>query len=266
MLPSEVDIFPMGLGSNLIIRDGGIRGIVVRLGRGFSEIDINGQYITVGASMLDSRVAEVAAESGIDLSFFKTIPGTIGGAIKMNAGCYGHSMEDVFVSAEVVSRDGNIKNIQSKDIKFSYRKTDLPEGLVIVKVTLKGDVGTKSKILQKMQENQKNRAKSQPIKEKTCGSTFRNPITSGPIVDQLNNSDLKAWELIDRAKMRGISIGGAKVSEMHPNFLINTGTATAENIESLGELIQKQVLNNSGIKLEWEVKRVGVRTSQLKTF
>ena len=260
LLPEVVDILPIGVCSNLLVRDGGIPGVTVRLGRGFSSIDIDGCYVTAGGAVLDSRIAELSAQRGIDLSFLRTIPGSIGGAVKMNAGCYGTCLADVFVSCDVVTRSGYIKTLKSGDLKFSYRNSSLLDDSIVTKVTLKGELAAPKKIKANMKGNQEKREKSQPINEKTGGSTFKNPK-----VEHMHSGDLmSAWQLIDRANLRGKILGGAQVSELHSNFLINTGSAEAADFEALGALIQTCVHLESGINLEWEIKKVGKRKREIK--
>ena len=262
VLPKDVNVMPIGVCSNLLVRDGGLSGVTVRLGRGFSEISADGRYVTAGAAALDSRVAEFAAERGIDLSFLRTIPGTIGGAVKMNAGCYGSCVEDIFVSCEVVTRAGDKKVMNKHELKFSYRKSGLMDDTIVTKVTLEGKELDSNNIKKIMSENQKKRLKTQPVREKTGGSTFKNP----KIFHQKSGLLMSAWQLIDEANLRGVQLGGAKVSELHSNFLINSGNATAEDFELLGELIQNKVFSASGIELEWEIKRGGSRQNAEKSY
>ena len=259
LLPESVKILPIGVCSNLLVRDGGIPGVTIRLGRGFSDIDIDGLYITVGAAVLDSRIAEVSAQNSVDLSFLRTIPGSIGGAVKMNAGCYGTCLADVFVSCDIVTRAGYIKTLKRNDLSFSYRNSNLMDDSIVTKVTLKGKRGKPEMIQALMKENQQKRIKSQPVREKTGGSTFKNPTHLHKHSGRL----MSAWELIDEANLRGKILGGAKVSELHSNFLINTGSADANDFESLGELIQERVRLESGINLEWEIKKVGNRKQDI---
>ena len=256
-LPSEVDIFPIGVGSNLIIRDGGLRAAVIRLGSGFNDISFEKNKIIAGASALDSRVASRAADNGFDLTFLRTIPGSIGGAIKMNAGCYGSYVADFFVSAKLINRSGELFELSSKDIKFSYRQCDLPQDCIILEATFDANIGDPSALHLKMQNQLAKRDETQPTKERTAGSTFRNPsgFSSTGKIDDVH--DLKAWKLIDEAGMRGATYGGAKISEKHSNFLINTGNATADELESLGEQVRKSVFQKSKVKLQWEVIRIG---------
>ena len=260
LLPEEVDILPIGVCSNLLVRDGGIPGVTIKLGRGFSSIDVDGCYVTVGGAVLDSRLAEFSAQRGIDLSFLRTIPGSIGGAVKMNAGCYGTCVADAFVSCDVVTRSGYIKTLKSRDLRFSYRSSTLMDDSIVTRVTLKGALEAPKQIKATMKKNQEKREKSQPIKEKTGGSTFKNPK-----IEHMHSGDLmSAWQLIDRANLRGKILGGAQVSELHSNFLINTGSAEAADFEALGALIQRSVHLESGINLEWEIKKVGNRKREIK--
>lgn len=257
-LPADVPVFPIGVCSNLIIRDGGLRGVVIRLGRAFNGIDIlDGNLVRAGAAALDAHVARKAALAGIDLAFLRTIPGAIGGAVKMNAGCYGTYTADVFVGAQAVTRDGRVTTLTPADMHFAYRSTELPDGLIITSVTLQGPSGTPEAIEAKMAEALAKREATQPVRERSCGSTFRNPagFSSTGRADDVH--DLKAWKLIDDAGMRGATLGGAQMSEKHSNFLINTGGATAADLENLGELVRKRVFQHSGIELVWEIMRVG---------
>ena len=257
MLPNKFDIFHIGVGSNLIIRDGGIRGAVIRLGSGFKNISFENNKIVVGASALDAHVASKAADNGLDLTFLRTIPGSIGGAIKMNAGCYGSYVEDFFVSATVINRSGELIELSSKDMEFSYRQCNLPQDCVILEATFEANNGNPEALHLKMKNQLVKRDETQPTKERTAGSTFRNPsgFSSTGEIDDLD--DFKAWKLIDDAGMRGATCGGAKISEKHSNFLINTGTATANDLESLGEQVRKSVFQKSKVKLQWEVIRIG---------
>ena len=260
LLPENMGVLPIGVCSNLLVRDGGISGATIRLGRGFSEVRVDGQYVTAGAGVLDSKVAEVAADAGVDLSFLRTIPGTIGGAVKMNAGCYGACLEDIFESCSVVTREGQIKTLKGADLQFSYRHSNLKDDTIVTSVTLKGKKVNSDCIKNAMKENQKKRMESQPVREKTGGSTFKNP----KILHQKSQTLMSAWQLIDRVNFRGKKWRGAQVSELHSNFLINLGHAEAEDFESLGELIQEKVYLDSGIWLEWELKKVGVRKQAKK--
>lgn len=254
---ADVDVFPMGVGSNLIIRDGGLRAVVVRMGRGFNHIEIAGNRVTAGVAALDAHVAHKAAEAGVDLTFLRTIPGAIGGAVRMNAGCYGSYIADVFVSAKAVTRAGELVEITAQDLNFQYRQSDLPEGWVIVEATLEGPGGDPKELADRMQHQLEKRNATQPTKDRSAGSTFRNPagFSSTGRADDVH--DLKAWKVIDDAGMRGAMVGGAQMSEKHSNFMINTGEATAADLENLGEKVRKKVFENSGIELQWEIKRIG---------
>ncbi len=255
--PSDVPVMPVGVCSNMIIRDGGIDGVVLRMGRGFNQIDIEGQTVTAGCAALDAHVARKAADAGVDLAFLRTIPGAIGGAARMNAGCYGIYLADVFVSAEAILRTGERINLTADDMEFSYRSSVIPEGAVITSVTMRGPKDDSDIIQKKMEDALDKRAQTQPVKELSCGSTFRNPAGFSSTGKSDDVHDLKAWKVIDDAGLRGERLGGAQMSEMHPNFLINTGDATAKDLEDLGELVRKRVFENSSIQLEWEIKRVG---------
>ena len=255
--PRDVPVMPVGVCSNLIIRDGGIDGAVIRMGRGFNGIEISGNRVTAGVAALDAHVARKAAQAGIDLAFLRTIPGAIGGAVRMNAGCYGVYTADVFISAEAVTRDGEVVTLSPDDMGFAYRSTELPDGMVITSVVLEGPLGDPDALEQKMVDALEKRAATQPVKERSCGSTFRNPAGFSSTGKEDDVHDLKAWKVIDDAGLRGFKIGGAQMSEMHPNFLINTGDATASDLEELGEEVRKRVFENSGITLQWEIKRVG---------
>ena len=256
-LDHTVRVFPMGVGSNLIVRDGGIRGVVIRLGRGFNGIETDGDTLTAGAAALDAHVARRAAEAGLDLTFLRTIPGTIGGAIRMNAGCYGAYVADHLIEAEVVARDGAVLTLTPKELQFDYRHSHLPEGWVLTRATFRADRGDPAALLAKMEDQLARRDASQPTKDRTAGSTFRNPagFSSTGRADDIH--DLKAWKLIEDAGLRGHRLGGAQMSEKHPNFLINTGEATAADLENLGELVRTRVRANSGHDLRWEVIRIG---------
>ena len=261
LLPKSVNITPIGVCSNVLVRDGGIPGVSIKLGRGFSDIKINDNYVTVGGAVLDSRIAEVSADMGVNLSFLRTIPGTIGGAVKMNAGCYGTCLRDVFESCEIVTRAGDRQKLTIKDLNFSYRGSSLNDDSIITQVTLRGEKEDPSVIKRLMRENQEKRSTSQPIKTKTGGSTFKNPNT----VHKKSRVLMSAWELIDQVNLRGKKWGGAQVSKLHSNFLINLGSATAEDFECLGELIQERVYSETGVQLEWEIKKVGIRKECART-
>ncbi|WP_204113676.1 UDP-N-acetylmuramate dehydrogenase [Shimia biformata] len=256
-LDPDIPVFPMGVGSNLIVRDGGLRAVVIRMGRGFNGIEVDGTTVTAGVAALDAHVARRAGEAGVDLTFLRTIPGAIGGAVRMNAGCYGSYVADVFVTARAVTRTGKIVTLTADDMNFRYRQTDLPEGWVLTSATLQGPEGEPAALAARMEDQLAKRDATQPTKDRTAGSTFRNPagFSSTGRADDVH--DLKAWKLIDDAGMRGATVGGAQMSEKHSNFMINTGTATAADLENLGEEVRKRVFKNSGIQLEWEIMRVG---------
>jgi UDP-N-acetylmuramate dehydrogenase len=256
-LPEEMPVFPMGVGSNLIVRDGGIAGVVIRLGRGFNGIRVEGDRVIAGAAALDAHVARRAAEAGVDVTFLRTIPGAIGGAARMNAGCYGTYTADAFVSARAVTRAGKVVELAPAEMGFAYRSTQLPEGMVVTEVTLTGPRGEPAELARRMEEQLARRDASQPVRERSAGSTFRNPagFSSTGRADDVH--DLKAWKLIEDAGMKGATLGGAQMSPMHGNFLINTGAAKAADLENLGELVRKKVLESTGISLEWEIMRVG---------
>lgn len=258
LLP-EVPVFAMGVGSNLIVRDGGIRGVVIRLGRGFNGIEIEGGLVHAGAAALDMHVARRAAEAGLDLTFLRTIPGTIGGAIRMNAGCYGSYVADHLVQAEAMTRQGELRVLTPDDLRFAYRSSALPEGWVLTRASFRADAGDPQALAAKMEEQLARRDASQPTKDRTAGSTFRNPAGYSSTGREGDSHDLKAWKLIEDAGLRGHRWGGAQMSEKHPNFLINTGGATAADLESLGELVRQRVRETSGHELLWEVVRVGDR-------
>ncbi|MCF6305936.1 MAG: UDP-N-acetylmuramate dehydrogenase [Rhodobacteraceae bacterium] len=257
-LPPEIPVLPIGVCSNLIIRDGGIRGVVIRLGREFNGFEqmTNGN-IRVGASLLGAHAARKAADLGVDLAFLRTIPGSIGGAIKMNAGCYGDYLADVFISATCVTRAGDIVTLRADDMGFTYRHSNLPDDTVITQCVLRGPDGDPSEIHAKMENALKTRAKTQPVKDRSCGSTFRNPAGFSSTGKADDVHDLKAWKLIDEAGLRGARLGGAQMSEMHPNFMINAGGASAADLEELGEMVRARVRETHGIELEWEIRRVG---------
>jgi len=256
-LDPAIPVFPMGVGSNLIVRDGGLRGVVIRLGRGFNTIATEGQRVTAGAAALDAHVAKRAAEAGIDLTFLRTIPGSIGGALRMNAGCYGSYTADHVVTVRAVTRDGRQITLAAGDIAFAYRQTDLPEGMVVTEVTFEGAAGDPEELSARMDAQLKKRDETQPTKDRSAGSTFRNPAGYSSTGRADDVHDLKAWKVIDDAGMRGARRGGAQMSEKHSNFLINTGDATAADLEGLGEEVRKKVLQSSGLTLEWEIMRIG---------
>lgn len=256
-LPRNIAVFPMGVGSNLIVREGGLRAVVIRLGRGFNTIEISEERVIAGAAALDAHVARKAAAAGLDLTFLRTIPGSMGGAVRMNAGCYGSYMADHVETVEIITRDGEVLTLSQSDLGFAYRQSSLPEGAVITRVTSSAGKGDPDELEALMDAQLRKRDETQPTKELSAGSTFRNPagFSSTGRLDDIH--DLKAWKVIDEAGLRGKRLGGAQMSEKHPNFLINTGSATATDLESLGELVRKRVFKHSGITLEWEIMRVG---------
>lgn len=260
-LDPEIAVFPMGVGSNLIVRDGGIRAVVIRLGRGFNQIEINGATVTAGAAALDAHVARKAADQGVDLTFLRTIPGSIGGAVAMNAGCYGHYVADVLISARAVTRQGEIISLTPDDLNFRYRQSDLPDGAVLIDAQLNGAPGPgpapRDALHARMAAQVKKRDETQPTRDRSAGSTFRNPAGFSSTGQADDVHDLKAWKVIDDAGMRGARRGGAEMSVKHPNFLINRGGATAADLEGLGEDVRKKVYDSSAITLEWEIMRVG---------
>ena len=256
-LPEEVPVFPMGVGSNLIVRDGGLRAVVIRLGRGFANISVEGDLVIAGAAALDSHVALRAAEAGRDLTFLRTIPGSIGGAVRMNAGCYGSYVADHLVEARAVTRSGEKVVLTPEDLNFRYRQADIPEGWIVTQAVFRAAAGDPADLANRMDEQIAKRDATQPTKSLTAGSTFRNPAGYSSTGKEDDTHELKAWKVIDDAGMRGATRGGAQMSEMHSNFLVNTGDATAADLEGLGEEVRERVLAQSGISLEWEIMRVG---------
>ena len=249
-LPKELPVCVVGVGSNLIVRDGGLPGAVIRLPpRGFGETSVDGDIVSAGAAALDKRVAETAASAGLGgLEFFFGIPGTIGGALRMNAGANGDETKDVLLEARGIGRDGKRHAFTNAEMKFVYRNSGVDPSIIFTSARLRGKAATSEAIRVRMNEVQAHREAAQPIREKTGGSTFQNPPGKS------------AWKLIDAAGCRGLRVGGAQVSEMHCNFLINTGDATGHDIETLGETVRTRVKENSGIELHWEIKRIGVLT------
>ena len=245
--PAEVPVFVIGLCSNLLVRDGGVRGVIVRLGRGFGEIELLGNScIRTGTAVPDVKIARAAADAGIaGLSFYRGIPGGIGGALRMNAGAHGSETKDVLLSARAIDREGRIHELSNADMGFTYRRSSVPRDWIFTSATFQGTSGEPEDIARSMDEVAAYREKHQPIKERTGGSTFKNP------------PDNSAWKLVDAAGCRGLRVGGAMVSEMHCNFLINDRQATAEDIERLGETVRARVRASSGIELQWEIVRVG---------
>ena len=262
-LDEGVAVTPLGVCSNLIIRDGGLPGVAIRLGRGFNAVEaLPGHRIRAGAAALDAHVAKRAAEAGIaGLEFLRTIPGAIGGAVKMNAGCYGSYTADVLVEATLIDRQGRIRTLGPDALGFGYRSSAVPDDAVIIEAVLQGRPGDPDAVAARMDELVAKRAASQPVRERSCGSTFRNPAGYSSTGLPGDTHELKAWKLIDEAGCRGLRLGGAQMSEMHPNFLINAGGATAHDLESLGEEVRARVRAHSGHDLAWEIRRVGVMLS-----
>jgi len=245
--PADVPVTVIGVGSNLLVRDGGVPGVVVRLGRAFANIAVEGRNITCGSACLDVNVAISAKNTGIaGLEFLSGIPGTIGGALRMNAGAYENEIKDVLIEAQALDPQGQVHTLKGDELGMAYRKSSLPCDWIFVQARLRGELGDTAVITQRMAEIHAARGGSQPIRSRTGGSTFKNPPGH------------KAWELIDKAGCRGLRRGAAMVSEQHCNFLINTGDATAADLEFLGEEVRTRVHQASGIRLEWEIRRIGL--------
>jgi UDP-N-acetylmuramate dehydrogenase len=247
-LPRELATYVVGVGSNLIVRDGGLPGVAIRLSpRGFGEASVDGDVVSAGTAVLDKRLAETAAGANLSgLEFFFGIPGTVGGALRMNAGANGGETKDVLIEAVGVDRAGERHTFTNAEMKFAYRQCGLDASIIFTSARFRGIAAAQDAIRARMNEVQNHRETAQPIREKTGGSTFKNPPGQS------------AWKLIDAAGCRGLRVGGAQVSEMHCNFLINTGTATGHDIETLGETVRARVKENSGIELHWEIKRIGI--------
>ncbi len=246
--PADVPVYVIGVGSNLLVRDGGVPGMVIRLGKGFGETTLEpGHRIRTGTAVPDVRVARFALDHSIgELTFLRGIPGTIGGALRMNGGAYGRETKDVLLEARAVDRRGSLHVLSNADMQYTYRHCGAPEDFIFTQALLQGAAGEKDEIARAMNEVTERREATQPIKSRTGGSTFKNPPGH------------KSWQLIDQAGLRGFAIGPAKVSELHCNFLINEGGATAAQIEELGETIRHRVKTTSGIELDWEIKRIGI--------
>ncbi len=250
--PDDVDVTVIGVASNLLVRDGGVPGVVIRLGRGFASIKARGTDIDAGAGALDINAAAAARDAAIaGLEFLNGIPGTIGGALRMNAGAFGAEMKDCVISARALDAKGGVHDLGPDDLGFAYRRSEIPEDWIFVSATLRGRSGKKDAIQRRMDEIATERKAAQPQRIPTGGSTFANPSGANP-------SGMKAWELIDRAGCRGLRRGGAMVSQKHCNFLINADGATASDLEGLGEEVRRRVLDATGVKLEWEIRRIGV--------
>ncbi|MEM9570005.1 MAG: UDP-N-acetylmuramate dehydrogenase [Pseudomonadota bacterium] len=253
-LPEDVPVTVLGVGSNTIVRDGGISGVVIRLMGGYwGQVQIDGSVVRARAGALDLSVAKAAAKAGVSgLSFLSGIPGSIGGAVRTNAGCYGSELSDVVTAIDGVSRQGAPVHLTRDEIGFSYRHTDFADNIIVTRLHLQGTTGgNPDQLADEIAAHQARRAETQPIKEKTGGSTFANPDPPG------TPDGRSSWKLIDAAGCRGLRVGGAMVSEKHCNFLINTGDATAADIEALGELVRARVLAHSGVDLRWEIRRIG---------
>lgn len=247
-LPDDIPVTVVGVASNLLIRDGGIPGVVIRLGRGFAGIEAAGTRVTAGGAALDLHAATLARDAGIaGLEFLSGIPGTIGGALRMNGGAYGREVKDVLVAAQAVDRQGHILTYSNEAMGFTYRHSAVPDDVIFTGAVLEGSEDDPLAIAQRMAEIGDKRGDTQPIRSRTGGSTFKNPP-----------GDKRAWQLIDEAGCRGLRVGDAQVSEKHCNFLLNLGTASAADLEALGEEVRRRVLETSGVSLEWEIKRVGI--------
>jgi UDP-N-acetylmuramate dehydrogenase len=246
-LPPDVPVCVIGLGSNLIVRDGGVPGVVVRLGRGFAGVAIEGDRVRAGAAVPDLKVAQAAQEAGIGgLAFFRGIPGAIGGALRMNGGAYGRETKDVLLEARGIDRQGRVRGFGTAEMGFAYRHCGVPEDVIFTQALFSGAPRNPQTIQAEMQAITEARESTQPVKSRTGGSTFKNP------------PGRKAWQLIDQAGCRGLKLGEAQVSQMHCNFLINLGNASAADIENLGELVRARVKASSGVELEWEIRRIGL--------
>lgn len=253
--PDGTPITVLGAASNVILRDGGVEGVVVRLTPPFGQISVEGTKVVAGAAALDLKVAQAAAKAGVaGLEFFSGVPGAIGGALRMNAGCYDAETKDVLVEAKAISRSGELVTMKVDDFGYSYRHSEAPEDLIFIEATFEGRIDDPQAVLERMAALRQRREDAQPIREKTGGSTFANPDPPG------TPDQRKSWQLIDVAGMRGARKGGAQVSEKHCNFLINTGDATAADIEGLGEEVRAAVKATSGVDLRWEIKRIGRAT------
>ena len=249
-LDEDIPVYTVGVGSNLLVRDGGVSGVVIRLGRGFGDLSVQEDHkIFCGTAVPDIRLARFALDNLIDgLTFFRGIPGTIGGALRMNAGAHGGETKDVLVEARAVDRKGNVVVLSNADMNFAYRHSGAPLDLIYTQALFQGKAGKAGDIKAQMEEITRLREEAQPIKSRTGGSTFKNPAGG------------KSWQLIDDAGMRGARVGGAQVSEMHCNFLINEGDASGADIEALGEKVRTKVKETSGVDLDWEIRRIGVNS------
>ncbi|MEM0930145.1 MAG: UDP-N-acetylmuramate dehydrogenase [Pseudomonadota bacterium] len=250
-LPSDEPLTIIGVGSNLLVRDGGLEGTVIRLGPGFGAIAVDGTGVTAGAAALDAKVARKAASAGVGgLGFMAGIPGTIGGAMRMNAGAYGGETKDILVSARALDRQGKVVQLSPADFNFAYRRADVPPDLVLIEATFEGSAGDPGYLESEIDGIMARREETQPIREKTGGSTFKNP-------DKEQSGGRSAWQCVDAVGGRGRVVGDAQMSELHANFMINRGSATAADLESLGEGIRADAKEQLGVNLEWEIKRIG---------
>ncbi|MCA0902766.1 UDP-N-acetylmuramate dehydrogenase [Qipengyuania aquimaris] len=245
-LDGDLPVMALGLGSNMIIRDGGVPGVVIKLGKPFAKVSIEDQVVSCGGGAHGILVASAARDEGVaGLEFMRGIPGTVGGFVRMNGGAYGREVSDVLIDCDVILPGGELVTLPATDLEYTYRHSALPEGAVVVSARFQGHPGDPEDIGAEMDRIAEARENSQPLRTKTGGSTFKNPPGK------------KAWELVDAAGCRGLTMGGAQVSEKHTNFLINTGDATSADIEGLGEEVRRRVYEHSGVELEWEIQRVG---------
>jgi len=245
-LSPEIPVTVIGLGSNLLVRDGGVEGVVIRLARGFNEVTVEGNLVKTGTAVPDVKVSRAAADAGLaGLAFYRGVPGAIGGALRMNAGAYGRETKDALLEARAVDRKGNLHVLKNGDFGYSYRHSDAPKDFIFTQAIYQGEPGDPAKISAEMEEITERRESTQPIKSRTGGSTFKNPPGH------------KSWQLIDAAGCRGLVVGDAQVSELHCNFLINRGNASGADIENLGEEVRRRVKENSGVQLEWEIVCLG---------
>jgi UDP-N-acetylmuramate dehydrogenase len=256
--PRDIPRTVLGLGSNLLIRDGGVRGVVIRLDGAFNEIEVEGGAVTAGAGVLDVNLARICRDAGlVGFEFMRGIPGTVGGGLRMNAGAYGSAFRDVLEWAEAVDGDGTVHRAGPDELDMSYRHCGAPDDWIFTAARFRGEAGDPEEISARMQEVRQARKDTQPVNTRTGGSTFKNPDGGDANGGPNDLGDLRAWELIDRAGCRGLVRGGAMVSELHCNFLINTGEATAADLEALGEEVRRRVHADSGVMLQWEIRRVG---------
>jgi UDP-N-acetylmuramate dehydrogenase len=258
--PEDVPVTVLGVGSNVIVRDGGLPGVTIRLGRGFNRVErVGATGLRAGAAVLDAQLAKAAATYGIaGFSFLRGVPGAVGGALRMNAGCYGSYVADRFVSATAIDRRGEAWRLTRDDMGFGYRHAAAPGDLIFTEAEFEGAPGDPATLVAEMDALMKKRAETQPVRERTAGSTFRNPAGYSSTGAADDPQEMKAWALIERAGCRGMTLGGAQISPMHANFLVNAGGATAADLENLGELVREKVFLTTGVQLEWEVARIGI--------